>query len=143
MNDGCAQRRRFLRAAGGVVATLAIPIAGAAPADPPAPPAPAPAPTPTPAPAPALAPGALGEATLRTVTIDGFAFHPAVLTVDRGDTVVWRNDDPVPHTVTAPGGFDSGSIAAGGTWRYTPAASGRYEYICAFHPMMKGSLVVR
>jgi len=43
---------------------------------------------------------AAGRVT-HTVTIDGFAFHPPVLTVKQGDTVEWRNSDPVPHTVTA------------------------------------------
>ena len=81
-------------------------------------------------------------AAAHTVTIDAFAFAPATLTVERGDTVRWRNDDPVPHTVTAAGAFDSGSIAAGATWQYTAATRGRFEYVCTFHPTMKGTLVV-
>lgn len=78
-----------------------------------------------------------------TVVIDGFAFKPAELSVARGDTVVWRNDDPVPHTATAKGVFDSGSIAAGASWKYVAKKPGRYPYVCTFHPIMKGTLVVR
>jgi len=78
----------------------------------------------------------------RTVTIDAFEFKPGTLTVERGDTIVWRNDDPVPHTVTAPGAFDSGSIAAGASWEHVAAATGTFDYACAFHPTMKGRLIV-
>ena len=35
------------------------------------------------------------------VEIRGMAFHPEVLEVRRGDTVVWINRDIVPHTATA------------------------------------------
>ncbi len=77
-----------------------------------------------------------------TVAIDAFEFKPATLTVKRGDVVRWHNADPVPHTATAKGTFDSGSIAAGATWQYTAAKKGRFDYICAFHPTMKGTLVV-
>ena len=77
-----------------------------------------------------------------TVTIDAFEFKPATLTVKQGDVVVWRNADPVPHTVTAPGAFDSGSLAAGASWRHTAAKKGRFDYVCTLHPTMKGTLVV-
>ncbi|HEX7328799.1 MAG TPA: cupredoxin family copper-binding protein, partial [Casimicrobiaceae bacterium] len=80
---------------------------------------------------------------VHTVVIDGFAFKPAVLTVDRGDTIVWKNNDPVPHTATAKGVFDSGSIPAGGSWKYVATKRGRFDYICTFHTIMKGTLVVR
>jgi plastocyanin len=77
-----------------------------------------------------------------TVTIDAFEFKPATLTVKQGDIVVWRNADPVPHTATAPGTFDSGSIATGASWRYTAAKKERFDYLCTLHTTMKGVLVV-
>ena len=77
-----------------------------------------------------------------TIEIDAFEFKPATLTVKRGDVVRWHNADPVPHTATAKGTFDSGSIAAGATWQHTAAKKGRFDYVCAFHPTMKGTLVV-
>lgn len=87
--------------------------------------------------------GEAAGATVHTVQIDGFAFKPSTLTVKQGDTVVWHNDDPVPHTVTSKsGGFDSGSIAAGATYRLVPKKKGRFDYSCTFHPIMKGVLVV-
>jgi plastocyanin len=35
------------------------------------------------------------------VEIRGMAFHPEVLEIRLGDTVVWTNRDLVPHTATA------------------------------------------
>ena len=78
-----------------------------------------------------------------TVTIDGTRFAPATLTVRRGERVVWVNKDPFPHTATAAGAFDSGSIAAAASWRFTPRTPGTFDYICTLHPNMKGTLVVR
>jgi plastocyanin len=77
-----------------------------------------------------------------TVTIDGVAYQPPTLTVKRGQTVTWVNNDPFPHTVTAAGVFDSHDIAAGKSWQYTPRKAGEYAYICTLHPNMKGTLKV-
>jgi plastocyanin len=77
------------------------------------------------------------------VTIDGFAFKPPLTTVKQGDTVEWHNTDPLPHTATAKeAGLDSGSIAAGATYRFVAKKKGRFDYTCTFHPVMKGVLVV-
>ena len=77
------------------------------------------------------------------VTMDGTRFIPETLTVQRGDRVVWVNKDPFPHTATADGAFDSGSIAAGRPWSYTAYKQGELPYVCTFHPGMKGMLVVQ
>jgi plastocyanin len=65
------------------------------------------------------------------------------VTVKRGDSVVWINEDPFPHTVTAAGAFDSKSIAADGSWKYRPLRAGEFAYTCTFHPNMKGTLNVQ
>jgi plastocyanin len=80
--------------------------------------------------------------TRHMVAIDGVKFDPEVVTVHRGDTVVWTNKDPFPHTVTAAGSFDSKSIAAGASWRFKAGKAGVYDYICTLHPNMKGTLKV-
>jgi plastocyanin len=82
-------------------------------------------------------------ATTHTVVIDGVKYEPESLTVNRGDTVVWVNKDPFPHTVTAKGAFDSHSIDAGKSWKYTARKAGDYNYVCTFHPNMKGTLTVK
>lgn len=76
-----------------------------------------------------------------TVTIDGSRFEPARLRVHPGDTVEWVNKDVVPHTATATGGaFDSQTLAAGASWRFTVPAKRSTDYACRFHPTMTGRL---
>ena len=77
-----------------------------------------------------------------TVVIEAVKYEPETLTVKRGDTIVWVNKDPYPHTVTAKGAFDSHDIAAGKSWKYTARKAGEYAYICTLHPNMKGTLKV-
>ena len=77
-----------------------------------------------------------------TIVIEGLKYVPETLTVKRGDTVVWVNKDPFPHTATAKGGFDSHEIAAGKSWKLTPSKAGDYAYICTLHPNMAASLKV-
>ena len=88
--------------------------------------------------------GAPDEPAVHTVVIDATRFSPAVLHVRAGDTIVWRNDDMFPHTATSrDGGFDSGSIAPGSSWRHTVGAgTGTTSYVCTYHPTMKGVLEV-
>jgi len=88
----------------------------------------------------------LGSApTTHTVEIRGMEFHPAVLTVAAGDTVVWVNRDIVPHTATATGRtkWDTGQLTQGQTGRYIAHARGTARYACTFHPTMHGTLRVR
>lgn len=83
------------------------------------------------------------EPQVHHVLIRSMAFEPAALEVSVGDTVVWTNEDIVPHTATAIGVFDSQSMTTNQEWRYTPAKAGEYAYGCTFHPTMKGTLTVR
>jgi len=83
-----------------------------------------------------------------TVVIREFKFEPATVTVQAGDTVEWKNDDNVPHTATEDGeaqkpAFDSGAIQTGAAWRYIARKKGTYNYICTFHPNMKGEVIVQ
>src|SRR5687768_13222525 len=71
-----------------------------------------------------------------TVVMEAVAFQPEVLTVKAGDTIVWVNKDAFPHTATAPRRFDSKSIAADRSWKYTARARGEFPYVCTFHPTM-------
>lgn len=79
------------------------------------------------------------------VEIRDMAFHPAVLELTRGDTVVWINRDIVPHTASAEGsvGWDTGTLSQGDSGRFVAEASGEVGYVCGFHPSMQGRLVIR
>ena len=80
-----------------------------------------------------------------TVTIDATSYSPATITVAPGDSIVWVNKDVIPHTATSQkeGLFDSGTIASGKSWKHTFKTKGELDYICQFHPTMKGKLQVK
>ena len=76
------------------------------------------------------------------VVIQGLLYVPATLKVKRGDVVIWTNKDPFPHTATAAGSFDSGSIAAGKAWQFKARKAGTFAYVCTLHSNMKGVIQV-
>jgi plastocyanin len=78
-----------------------------------------------------------------SVRIADFAFQPATLEVSRGDTVIWTNEDLVPHTVTAKNAFDSKELGKGQSWTFVAGKSGVFPYICRYHPTMKAQLTVK
>ena len=78
------------------------------------------------------------------VEIRGMAFHPAVLTVARGDTVVWINRDIVPHTATARRPhWDTGQLLQGQDGRYVAHERSEAPYVCTLHPTMQGKLIIQ
>lgn len=80
-----------------------------------------------------------------SVSIRAFRYLPETLTVAVGDTVNWANEDLVPHTVTAKSsqGFDSRDMAIQGRWQYVTREPATVDYVCDYHPSMKGVLVIR
>jgi len=78
------------------------------------------------------------------VSIIDLTFEPATIEVEPGATVTWANDDGVPHTVTArEEDFNSGVLPSGGSFSQTFSEPGTFEYFCAIHPSMTGTVVVR
>jgi plastocyanin len=83
-------------------------------------------------------------AATHAILISGFKYQPDTLTVSAGDTVEWKNNDIVPHTVTAADKtFTSGAIRPGATWKFVAKKSGTFPYTCTPHPNMHGKLVVQ
>lgn len=75
------------------------------------------------------------------VDIRGMAYVPASLSVDVGDIVVWTNRDIVPHTATAAGWFDSGTLSPHQQWSYVVSQPIDYAYVCTLHPTMNARIV--
>ena len=72
-----------------------------------------------------------------------FAFEPTQHQVQLGATVTWANAGVAPHTVTArDGSFDSGTLAPGATFSFRFERAGTFQYLCAFHADMTGTVVV-
>ena len=82
--------------------------------------------------------------TTHYIDIQGYAFSPSSITINVGDTIVWTNYDSASHTVTSNDGtFDSGSISNGDTFSFTFTSAGTFNYYCAPHPNMTGSVTVQ
>ncbi len=77
------------------------------------------------------------------IEITNFAFVPEMVNARVGDTITWVNRDIVPHTATGEGGsWDTGSINKGESKSLIVTAGMVSDYICRFHPTMKGALRV-
>jgi plastocyanin len=99
------------------------------------------------APAPAAAAPATASPRVQIVEpafqpTQAWTYEPNAISVAVGQAVTWTNGGAVAHTVTADDGmsFDSGTLAPGATFTFTPSAAGTYH--CTFHPWMKGTLTV-
>ena len=78
-----------------------------------------------------------------TIVIAGFDFTPGV-SVPAGGRVEVTNTDGAPHTLTARSGeFDTGRLGTDESATITvPSTPGTYEFFCAVHPTMVGTLSV-
>ena len=88
--------------------------------------------------------GGTAASKTHTIVIENMSFDPPAATVKPGDKITWINKDLFPHTVSADGKtFDSQSIGPNAAWTVVVHKAGSFPYACAFHPTMKGILVVR
>jgi plastocyanin len=102
-----------------------------------------PAPTPSPTPTPA-GPSSTVAIPAGAESLGNRAYIPDDLSVGVGTTVTWTNTDSVSHTSTSnAAGWDSGIVAPGGRFSFAFQTAGTFEYHCAIHPGMVGTVVVR
>ncbi len=86
--------------------------------------------------------GAIVDVTLTSA--GGFRFDPAVLVIPAGTTVRWTWLDDIHDIVS------TGTPAFQGTGAFSPpkvhqttfGAPGTYRYVCTFHAIMRGTIVV-
>ena len=77
------------------------------------------------------------------VSISGFSFKPAELTVKIGATVTWTNQDSATHDVrAADSSWGSEALTKGQSFSMTFDKEGTYEYVCSFHSGMNGKVIV-
>jgi plastocyanin len=84
------------------------------------------------------------------VSLRDIQFQPDSVTVSKGGTITWTNEETVPHDVTKTGGpgpdFKSGEpggMAEGDTFSHTFDAPGKVEYVCTVHANMRGTVTVK
>lgn len=92
----------------------------------------------TPSPAPAAV-----KPSVKTVFISNFAFDPAAISIQKGDTVTWQNKDSVAHTVIIDNEAGSAPLLKDQTFTHTFATAGHFIYHCGIHPSMKGTVDVK
>ena len=76
----------------------------------------------------------------QTVYQKGRAFSIAEMTVRRGESVVFLNDDTVPHNVVSASGgngFDLGQQPPNHATPVTFTLAGTVVVVCAIHPRMR------
>jgi plastocyanin len=80
------------------------------------------------------------------VDISEYLFSPATVTIKAGQSVEWKNEGNVAHTVTetsSPHTFASNDIEPGQSYTQTFNKAGTYTYVCSIHPdRMQGSITV-
>ena len=78
------------------------------------------------------------------VSIDNFVFTPAETQVSVGTTVVWTNNDDIPHTVVdADHKWKSSALDTGDKFSHTFTEPGTFEYFCSLHPHMTAKIIVK
>ncbi len=71
------------------------------------------------------------------------AYSPNPLTISRGTSVTFTNNDSITHTATASGTFDTGAISPGSSQTVTLQSAGTVTYRCTIHPGMTGTIIVQ
>jgi len=67
----------------------------------------------------------------------GRAFHPGEITINRGDSLTFTNQDDFIHQVYVMGLFDSDEKAPGQTLTESFPQGGTFTVRCHIHPKMK------
>jgi len=84
---------------------------------------------------------AVAESMTQQVSIANLAYDPATLSVTQGTTVVWTNNDTVPHNVVGDT-FASYTLNPGDTFSYTFNDVGNFSFKCTIHPQLNGVVMV-
>lgn len=91
--------------------------------------------------APSLVSIVAGAAT--NTSNPGYSPARVIVIIGVNNTIKWTNNDNAPHTVTSTDkSFDSGNMNQGDGFTYTFTTAGTYNYVCLYHPWMKGVVVV-
>src|SRR5476649_1574050 len=85
----------------------------------------------------ALAWAATAQAEDFKVTQKGRAFHPAEITINRGQSLIFTNEDSYIHQIYVDGLFDSDERAPGQNLNETFPNSGTFQVRCHIHPTMR------
>lgn len=89
-------------------------------------------------------PAATNAVATNAVSIQNYAFSPQVITVQKGRTVIWTNNDSTAHTIT----FDdaaipnSGPLNMGAGFSLAFDHAGTFTYHSMAYPDVTGTVIV-
>ena len=79
------------------------------------------------------------------VSIGDNFYKPKDLTIKRGQSISWRNEGAVAHTVTSDTDsavkFDSGTLDPRGVYALKPTTVGKITYYCTIHGKVQSGTV--
>jgi plastocyanin len=77
-----------------------------------------------------------------TIAQKGRAFSSENITIKKGGTVTFLNDDSVPHNIMSTSQGNEFNLGPGATTDVTFKVAGDVQVICAIHPRMKMTVSV-
>lgn len=82
------------------------------------------------------------KAITHEVVISKMNFSPETISIKKGDTVIFNNQDPVAHDITEEKtkAWTSSKLEPGQTWSLVVSESA--DYYCSLHQVMKGRILV-
>ena len=79
------------------------------------------------------------------VSVGDNFYKPKDLTIKRGQSISWRNEGAVAHTVTSDTDsavkFDSGTLDPRGVYALKPTTPGEITYYCTIHGKVQSGTV--
>ena len=79
------------------------------------------------------------------VSVGDNFYKPKDVTIKRGQSISWRNDGAVAHTVTSDSNsavkFDSGTLDPRGVYALKPSTAGKLTYYCTIHGKVQSGTV--
>ena len=81
-------------------------------------------------------------ADIVNVDIRDFTFIPDFITVKRGTTIVWTNNDTTLHRIKSPT-FNSEKLSPGQSFSFTFNDLGIFPYFCFYNTFMGGQIIVQ
>jgi plastocyanin len=73
----------------------------------------------------------------------GRAFRPGEVTISRGETLIFTNEDSFVHQIYVDGQFDSEEKGPGENINQTFLRTGTFQVRCHIHPTMKMTVHVK